>query len=151
MSGEYTASALTAAADRALPRSDMDGSKFRTEAAVVLIAITDEEDAYFQDTLSFGNTDQSTLTAMQETELENATQPWIEFLLQPDLGATMFGIAWPPSEQCSPNGAAVAHAIAQISNETGGSVGSICQADITNTLVAIADATATATTNARTD
>ncbi len=140
--GEYTASALTAAADLALPRSDTDGSKFRTDAAVILIAITDEEDAYFQDTLSWGNSQILVLDPAQQTELENKTQPWVSYLLKPELGATMFGIAWPPSEQCSPNGSAVAHAVAQMANETGGSTGSICQADITNTLTEIANATA---------
>jgi hypothetical protein len=141
--GEYTASALTAAADLALPRSDMDASKFRTDAAVILIAISDEEDALFQDTLSFGNTDVNTLTPAQQTELENATQPWVEQLLRPELGATMFGVAWPTGEAC-PNGNsyAVGHAITQLATETGGSMGSICQADYTNTLQVIAEATA---------
>lgn len=141
--GEYTASALTAAADLALPRSDMDASKFREDAAVILIAISDEEDALFQDTLSFGNTDVNTLTSAQQTELENATAPWVQQLLRPELGATMFGVAWPTGEAC-PNGNsyAVGHAITQIVNETGGSMGSICQADYTNTLRVIAEATA---------
>ena len=141
--GEYTASALTAAADLALPRSDTDSAKFRTDAAVILIAISDEDDAFFQDALSFGNTNMSTLTAAQQTELENETAPWIEFLLQPDLGATMFGITWPTGEACpNDNSYAVGHSITQISNETGGLTGSICQSDFTNTLRVIADATA---------
>jgi hypothetical protein len=141
--GEYTASALTAAADLAVPRSDTDASKFRTEAAVVLIAITDEEDAAFQDILSWGNSSIITLDATQQTELENKTQPWINLLLQPDIGATMFGITWPTGETCpSGNGAAVAHAVTYMANETGGLSGSICQADYTNTLRVIAEATA---------
>ena len=140
--GEFTISALTAAADRATPRDDADPAKFRTDAAVILVAITDEEDSYFQDTLSWGNSQIQTLDATQSMELENETQPWIDFLLKPEIGATAFGIAWPPGEQCAPNGAAVAHAVAQISNETGGSTGSICQADITNTLTVIAEAAA---------
>lgn len=141
--GEYTISALTAAADRALPRSDTDATKFRTEAAVVLIAISDEEDEFFQDALSFGNSQSITLDATQEAELETETQPWIDFLLRPEIGATSFGIVWPPGEACpSGNGAAVAHAVAAIANGTGGSVGSICQADIASTLQEIANATA---------
>ena len=63
-------------------------------------------------------------------------------MLKPELGATAFGIVWPSGETCAPNGAAVAHAITQIANETGGSVGSICQTDITNTLRVIAEASA---------
>ena len=142
-SGEHTASALTAAADLALPRSDTDASKFRTDAAVVLIAITDEEDAYFQDTLSFGQIDNSSLTPAQAMEIETATDPWVQFLLQPELGATMFGVVWPTGEACpNDNSYAAAHAITQIANETGGLTGSICQADYTNTLRVIAEATA---------
>ena len=141
--GEHTASALTAAADLALPRSDTDPSKFRTDAAVVLIAITDEEDAYFQDTLSFGQIDNSSLTPAQAMEIDTATDPWVQFLLQPELGATMFGVVWPTGEACpNDNSYAAAHAITQIVNETGGLTGSICQTDYTNTLRVIAEATA---------
>ncbi len=140
--GEYTISALTAAADRALPRDNQNPAKFREDAAVILIAITDEEDEFFQDDLSFGNTSNITLTMAEQTELENKTSDWVNFLLKPELGATAFGIVWPTGEQCQPNGSFVAHAVSHIANETGGTVGSICQADITNTLRVIAEATA---------
>ncbi len=142
MGGEFTISALAAAADRALPRTANDPLKFRPDAAVILVAITDEEDEWFQDALSFGNTNSINLTAVQQTELETKAQPFIDYLLKPELGATGFGIVWPTGETCSPGGAAVAHAISHIANETGGSVGSICQTDITNTLRVIAEASA---------
>lgn len=141
--GEYTISAVAAAADRALPRSATDTKKFRPDAAVVLIAIGDEEDQFFQDALSFGNTTSITLTPAQVTELETKTQPWIDHLLQADIGATAFGIVWPTGEACpSGNGSYVSHAVTSISNGTGGSVGSICQTDIAASLAEIANATA---------
>ncbi len=142
MAGEHALAAVVAAADKALPRSDSDASKFRNDAAVILISITDEEDAWWQDGGSWGNSQNITLTPTQQTELETEGKPWVDFLLKQELGATVFGIVWPTGEQCQPNGAAVAHAVTHIANETGGSVGSICQADITNTLAEIANAAA---------
>lgn len=141
-SGEFTISVLTAAADRALPRSDSDDSKFREDAAVILIALTDEDDAWFQRALSFGQGTDLMLDPTRQAELEMKAQPFVDFLLKPEVGATAFGIIWPPGEECSPGGATVAHSVAHIVNETGGSVGSICQSDITNTLREIAEATA---------
>lgn len=83
------------------------------------------------------------MTPTQETELETKTQPWIDYLLQADVGATAFGIVWPSAETCpSGNASFVGHAVTSISNGTGGSVGSICQTDIASTLTEIANATA---------
>lgn len=138
---EYTATMGLAAVDRALPREDGQPAKIRSEAAVVVIAITDEEDDFFEESLSFLSTTSLTLTQSQRTELEMAAQGFVDYALSPDVGATVFGLYWPPGEQCG-TAQEVAHSVAHIVNETGGGGGSICQVDITNTLAQIADASA---------
>ncbi len=138
---EFTMTMGVAAIDRALPRTDGDPAKIREDAAVVLVTVTDESDQYFKEKLDFiGGTD-LTLTPSQQTTLEAETQPWVDYLLQESVGATVFGLYWPPGEQCG-TGRNVAHDIAEVVNETGGNGGSVCQTDITNTLAGIADATA---------
>lgn len=138
---EFTVTMGAAAVDRALPRTAGAPAKFRPDASIVVIAVTDEEDELFKSKLDFLGGSSLTLTASQQAALEAETQPWVDYLLQPDVGATVFGLYWPPGEQCG-TGADVAHGIAEIVNETGGNGGSICQADITNTLRGIANATA---------
>ncbi len=138
---EFTMTMGVAAIDRALPRTAGATDKFRPDASVVVIAVTDEEDQFFKDKLDFLGNQNLTLTATQQQQMEAETQPWIDYLLAPNVGATAFGLYWPPGEQCG-TASEVAHAIAEIVNETGGNGGSVCQTDITNTLRGIADATA---------
>jgi hypothetical protein len=138
---EFSMTMGAAAVDRALPRAAGAADKIRPDASIIVIAVTDEEDEFFKEQLNFLGGGTLTLTPSQQAALETETQPWVDYLLKPDVGATAFGLYWPPGEQCG-TGADVAHAIAEIVNETGGNGGSICQADITNTLGGIADATA---------
>jgi hypothetical protein len=171
MAGEAPMAAVLAASDRALPRTTNDAAKFRPDASVILIAITDEEDAWWQQGGSWGNTQNIELSATQQTELENEAAPWVDFLLRQDLGATLFGIVWPTGEKCITSQSCtdstqcgqfgtcvdsdgdntvdscrtasfVGHAVSHVANETGGSVGSVCQQDISSTLAEIANAAA---------
>jgi hypothetical protein len=117
--------------------------KIRPDAAIIVVAVTDEEDAYFQSALSFGQGQDLTLSPANQAELEQKAQPFIDYLLEPTRGVTAFGLYWLPGENCLGGLAAnVAHSIGHIVNETGGSGGSICQPDITNTLSQIANASA---------
>ncbi|QDG53213.1 hypothetical protein FIV42_21425 [Persicimonas caeni] len=138
---EFTMTMGVAAVDRALPRTAGAADKIRPDAAIIVIAVTDEEDEFFKEKLDFLGGSALTLTQSQQAALETETQPWVDYLLKPDIGATAFGLYWPPGEQCG-TAADVAHAINEIVNETGGNGGSVCQGDITNTLRGIANATA---------
>lgn len=138
---EFTLTMGAAAIDRALPRTAGAADKFRPDASIILISVTDEEDQFFKDKLDFLGTNSLTLTQSQQAALETEAQPWVDYLLGPEVGATVFGLYWPPGEACG-TAAEVAHAIAKIVNETGGNGGSVCQTDITNTLAGIANATA---------
>jgi hypothetical protein len=138
---EHTLTMAAAAADRALPRAENKAAKIRNGASVILIAVTDEGDQFFSGTLDFLPTNNQTLTQSQQNKLQQEVNPWANYLLSDDLGATAFGIYWPPGEQCS-TAATVAHGMAKLVTETGGNSGSVCQPDITNTLRGIAEATA---------
>ncbi|MGM0558554.1 MAG: hypothetical protein ACQEVA_19370 [Myxococcota bacterium] len=137
---EYTFTMGAAAIDRGLPRATGDANKIRPDAAVVLIVVTDEYEALFDDTIYEQIDPSDGLTAQERATLETETQPWVDWLLQPDIEATVFGIDNPPSGECAP--AEVQYGIQSIVNRTGGTGGSVCQADISNTLSAIANATA---------
>ena len=136
---EFTVTMGAAAVDRALPRSDSNPDKIREEAAIIVIAVTDEEDEFFKEELSFLPVENP--DAAQRMQLEMATAPFIEHLLDPEVGATVFGLYNVPNSDC-PTAAQFASAIHDIVTKTGGSGGSICQSDITTSLQAIASATA---------
>lgn len=138
---EYSGTMGLAAVDRALPRTANAGDKIRPDAAIIVVSITDEDDDYFKESLGFLPTTAPALTQTQQTQLEMAAQGFVDYALKPDVGATVFGLYWPPGETCG-TGADVAHSIAHIVNETGGGGGSVCQPDITNTLAQIANASA---------
>jgi hypothetical protein len=138
---EYTLTMGAAAIDRGLPRATGNSNKIRPDAAVVLIVVTDEYEALFDDTIYDGQIDPDNgLSAQERATLETETQPWVDWLLQPDIEATVFGIYNPPSGECAP--AEAQYGIENIVNKTGGTGGSVCQADISNTLATIANATA---------
>lgn len=80
------------------------------------------------------------LSPAERTQLDMATQPFIDYLLKPDIGATVFGLYYVPGDPCMT--AQPASAIHDVVTKTGGNGGSICQADITTTLQTIATATA---------
>lgn len=136
---EYTLTMGAAAVDRALPRDDNNPNKIRENAAIVVIAITDEEDEFFKTELGF--LPKENLDAAERMQLDAGTAPFVEYLLKPEVGATVFGLYNVPNSDC---GTAVefASGIHDVVNKTGGTGGSICQADITTSLQAIASATA---------
>ncbi len=139
---EYTATMAIAAMARAgNPRSDVDMTKFRPDAALVLISITDEEDKFFEEGFNFVGNQNLTLTASEQAALDTGVQPWLDYMLKPEFGATMFGLYWLPGEMCG-TASKVAHSISALVQGTGGGGGSVCQPDISNTLTEIANATA---------
>ncbi len=136
---EYTLTMGVAAVDRALPRDDTNPDKIRENAAIVVIAVTDEEGEFFKEDLSF--LPKENLDANERMQLDASTAPFVEYLLKPEVGATVFGLYNVPNSDCD-TAAQFASAIHDVVNKTGGTGGSICQADITTSLQAIAAATA---------
>ncbi len=139
---ENTATMAIAAMARASnPRSNTDLTKFRPDASVVLISITDEEDVLFENMHAFLGNQNLSLSPTNQMTLDIAAQPFIDYMLKPEFGATMFGLYWLPGEACN-TASKVAHAVSALVIGTGGGGGSVCQADISNTLAEIASATA---------
>lgn len=149
IAGELTATMGAAAISRAMPRSDVDNTKIRTDAAVVVISVTDEFDDHFQiemgwrDAGSQGATpnDPTLDPSFDSARLDTVTQPFVDYFLRPDIGATLFGIYWIPGTPCTIASEASA-GIHRMVQRTGGTAGSICQADISSTLQQIAAASA---------
>lgn len=135
---EYSLTMGVAAVARALPRQANAPDKLREGAAVVVIVVTDEEGEFFKETVNF--LPKEMLSPAERTQLDMATQPFIDYLLKPDIGATVFGLYYVPGDPCMT--AQPASAIHDVVTKTGGNGGSICQADITTTLQTIATATA---------
>jgi len=136
---EYTFAMGAAAVDRALPRAANAPDKIRENAAVIVIVVTDEEDEFFKETLDFlpkENPDPN-----ERMLLEMETAPWVDYLLRPEVGATVFGLYNVPNSDCA-SAAQFGTAIHDVVNKTGGTGGSICQSDITTSLQTIASATA---------
>jgi len=147
--GEHTVTMGAAAISRALPRSDTNNTKIRTDAAVVVISVTDEFDDHIQSKMGWrdaggaGETpnDPTLDPSFDSAKLDMVTQPFIDYFLRPDVGATVFGIFWIPGTPCTIASEASA-GIHRIVQRTGGTAGSICQADISTTLEQIATASA---------
>jgi hypothetical protein len=140
---EFSATMAAAAVDRALPRADGLIDKIRPNAAVVLIVVTDEEDELFEDYFAFLPHDPSAgpLDPANRMQMETLAQGFVDYLLKPEIGATMFGLYNVPGDPCM-SAAEYGYAIDFMTGATGGSGGSICQANVTTTLQSIADATA---------
>lgn len=145
---EYTFTMGVAAIDRSLPRADNSPNKIRTNAAVILVVVTDENEQLFKDKLSFISGSGQTLTPAQRTQLENFTAPWIEYLHRTDIDAPVFGLYWVPGESCT-GATDVAHGIHHVVQQTGGKGGSICQPDVTTTFRDVVDATRDLTSGLR--
>ncbi len=149
LQSENTVTIGTAAVDRALPRSDTNPGKIRTDAAVVVISVTDEFDDLFQNKMGFRDAGQAsdppndpTLGAgFDQTALDNVVQPFVDYFLRLEVGATVFGIYWIPGTQCDTASEAAA-GIHTVVGRTGGTAGSVCQSDLTATLEQIATASA---------
>jgi hypothetical protein len=146
---EHTATIGMAAIDRALPRAAGDPLKIRDDAAVVLISVTDEFDDYIQGKMGWDDAgggsvpayDPTTQPGFNSAQLDTVVQPIIDYYLRPEVGATVFGIHWIPGENCS-TAAEAAAGVGRVVSATGGTSGSICQADLSTTLSDIANASA---------
>ncbi len=145
---EYTFTMGVAAIDRSLPRADNAANKIRTNAAVILVVVTDENEQLFKDKFNFISGSGQTLSQSQRTELETYTSPWIEFLHRTDIDAPVFGLYWVPGQSCT-GATDVAHGIHHIVQQTGGKGGSVCQPDVTNTFRDVVDATRDLTSGLR--
>ena len=117
--------------------------KIRPDATVILIVVTDEEDELFEEYFTFLPHDPANgaLPAASRSQMEMVAQPFVDYLLKPDVGATMFGLYNAPGDPCM-SAAEYGYAIDYMVSASGGSGGSICQANVTTTLQSIADATA---------
>lgn len=150
LAGEHTVTMGTAAIDRALPRSATDNTKIRPDAAVVVISVTDEFDDHIQSAMGWRDAGQAgeppndpTLSGFNSNQLDTEVEPFVDYFLRPDIGATVFGIYWIPGQPCPGDIASEASAgIHRIVNRTGGSAGNVCAQDISATLQDIATASA---------
>ncbi len=147
---EYTVTMGAAAISRALPRSNNDPRKLREGAATVVISVTDEFDDFFQIKMGWddggGQGDppvDPTLDAnFDSAGLDTVVQPFVDYFLQPEIAATVFGIIWLPGQACSLASEAAA-GIERVADLTGGLSGNICSgAALTATLERIAEASA---------
>lgn len=146
---EHTGSVAAAAVARALPRSDTDPTKFRPNAATVVISVTDEFDDMFESEMGWpdagsGNNppnDPST-SGVDYARLDSIIQPFVDYLLSPEAGVTMFGIMWVPGQTCS-TASEAAVGIQRMVDRTGGGSGNICGSSaVQNVLQQIALASA---------
>ena len=146
---EHTMTIGTAAIDLATPRSDSDPSKIRTDAAIVIISVTDEFDDALQTKMGWRDAsyqgdpphDPSLDPGYDQAAVDAAVQPFVDYFLKQDVGATLFGIYWIPGTSCGTAAEASAGIHTAVSR-TGGTAGSVCQADLTATLQQIATASA---------
>ncbi len=146
---EHTGTIATAAIDRALPRTDGNNQKVRTDAAVVVISVTDEFDDLIQGAMGWSDSSQAgdpkndptTDASFNSAQLDSVVQPFVDYMLGPEVGATMFGIYWlPGTPTCVAQEASAG--IDRMVSLTGGTAGNICNSDISATLEAIATASA---------
>ncbi len=146
---EHTMTIGTAAIDRATPRSDTDASKLRTDAAVVLISVTDEFDEVVQAEMGWLDAgggenpphDPTQDGSYDQNAVDTIVSPFVDYYLRSNVGATMFGIYWVPGTMCD-TAAEAAAGIHTVVSQTGGTAGSVCQNDLTATLEQIATASA---------
>lgn len=137
---EFTMMMGIAAAARATPRAVNDPAKLREGAAVIVLAVTDEEDEFFKTQLTYplGVTP---LTPAERMQLDALAQPFIDYMLRPELAITAFGLYGLPGDGTCMT-AELSSAVHTFVTRTGGTGGSICQPDITNSLRSIINATA---------
>jgi hypothetical protein len=133
---EYTLTMGVAGAARALPRQNNSPTSIRKGAEIITVAITDEMDQLFQNNLrSLG--DKKDLSPSEVSQVERETADWVDYLDDEEI--TAFGLYAPTGEEC---GSAIqhAHGIAEVVDKSGGTGGSVCQSDVSNTLRTIAEA-----------
>ncbi len=145
---EYTLTMGIAAIDHSLPRANNDPSKIRSNAAVVVIAVTDENEQLFKDAFSWIQGENHSISSSERAEMEAFIDPWLGYLHRPDIGATVFGLYWVPGTECE-GGIDVAHGIHHVVEQTGGHGDSICSPDITDSFTEITNASLDITTGLR--
>ena len=146
---EYTLTMGLAAIDHSLPRTDNDPMKIRTNAAVVVIVVTDENEQIFKDAFSWIQGENHSLSASQRQELEEFAEPFLGFAQRPDISATIFGLYWMPGDTNCPGGIDVSHGIDYFVEQTGGQGDSICSPNINQSFQDITDASIDVTTGLR--
>lgn len=142
---EHTASISPAAIARALPRQDNNDQKLRPNAATVVISVTDEFDDLFQGEMGWRDAggsgeppnDPTTQGPIDFVKLDRVVKPFADYLLRPDIGATLFGIFWVPGQACS-GASEAAVGIQRMVDKTGGASGNICGGNLQNMLRQIA-------------
>ncbi len=149
---EFSATMGAAALDRLLPRKADSPTNLRPDASTILVSVTDEQDYFFRETAGLPER-ASSLSNSKQQQLTNATDPWVQYLQADPLNATVFGLYWPPGQQCPGNDssgvAKMAYGIDDIVQRTGGNGGSVCQVDVSSTFKNIASATAGLSSNIR--
>lgn len=144
-SSEHTASISPAAVARAMPRQDNNAQKLRPNAATVVISVTDEFDDLFQSEMGWRDAggsgeppnDPTTQGAIDFVKLDGIVKPFVDYLLRPEIGATMFGIFWVPGQPCN-SASEAAVGIQRMVDKTGGASGNICGGMLQNMLRQIA-------------
>jgi len=134
---EYSMTMGLAAIDRALPRTG-GATNFRTDASIMVVTLTDERDEFFEESLGISDATKS-VSSSEQTQIINAAQPFLTWLDNNAADATLFGLYAPPGETCE-SAREYADGMSHMVSETGGNGGSVCQADVSNTLRSIADA-----------
>ena len=149
ITSEHTATISTAAIGRALPRQANNPQKLRPEAATVVISVTDEFDDLVQSEMGWRDAGGSgdpphdpTLSGpIDFARLDRVVQPFVDYLLSPEVRATLFGIFWVPGQPCS-TASEAAVGIQRFVDKTGGTSGNICSGMLQNLMRNIAIAAA---------
>jgi hypothetical protein len=148
---EFGVTMGVAALDRLLPRKAKSKTNLRPNAATIVVSVTDEQDYFFDRTANLPERKKN-LSSAERQRLQNAVKPWVQYLKADPLNATVFGLYWPPGQDCPVNTGSVAkmaYGIDEIVQQTGGNGGSVCQVDVTNTFKNVASATAGLSSNIR--
>ncbi len=153
---EHTVTLAPAAIARAMPRSDTDPSKLRPDAATIVVSVTDEFDDLFQSAMGWRDAGQAddpqndpTLEpSFDSGRLETIVQPFVDYLLRPEIAATVFGLIWVPGQTCGAAAEAAA-GIQRVAEKTGGTVGNICDGNLNLVLQRIAEASVGLASNLR--
>ncbi len=90
-SEEFTLSTGLLALDRALPRKADSAKKLRTDAATILVILTDEHEQAFENELDWLANDMPKQQSKLK-QLAKVTDPYIEWLTSPPVNARVFGL-----------------------------------------------------------
>jgi len=132
---EYTMSSALLGVDRALPRSDTDPAKLRTDALLAVVVMTDEHEEAFEEEYAYGNgVLDPVATPVAYANMVLMTDPYIAWLAQPGVDARVYGLFGVPGLAGSAENDA---GIQRIIDASTGIYGHIAQMDNTVTMSAI--------------